>query len=396
MSGNSEPVAYLDLDNPDFSIRSNAVRQARARHWYARTPYGLAVLRYREMGDLLKDPRVRQGSYRWPEHNKAAGTFADWWQRMLLNRVGEDHARLRRLAMPAFSPRLVASLLPTFEGLARELIDAFVGRGCCEFMAEFAEPYATRVICALLELAPDNWQELASTAVQMGLALGVTYTRDQAIANAATDRLFAYARRLIAERRARPGTDFVSLLVAANADKDRLSDLEMEDMVVLAVFGGIDTTRNQLGLAMSQFVQHPEQWELLAQRPELARAAVEEVMRTRPTTTWVTREALEDFTYQGLAIAKGTTIHLFAESAGTDPAVFAPGFDIAARRKPHYGFGGGTHFCLGNAIARGDMTEALRILASRLGDVSCDGEPTSLPDSGNTGPLRLPLKFRLR
>ena len=83
-------------------------------------------------------------------------------------------------------------------------------------------------------------------------------------------------------------------------------------MVVLAVFGGIDTTRNQLGLAMSMFVEHPDQWRLLADRPELARNAVEEVMRVRPTTTWVTREAMEDFTYRDLEFKRGTTIHLFS------------------------------------------------------------------------------------
>ena len=76
-------------------------------------------------------------------------------------------------------------------------------------------------------------------------------------------------------------------------DKDALSDQELYDMVVLAVFGGVDTTRNQLGLAISLFVENPDQWRLLADRPELARNAVEEVMRMRPTTTWVTREAME-------------------------------------------------------------------------------------------------------
>ena len=135
-------------------------------------------------------------------------------------------------------------------------------------------------------------------------------------------------------------------------------------MVVLAIFGGIDTTRNQLGLAMSVFVDNPEQWALLGQHPELARGAVEEVMRTRPTTTWVTREALEDITFKGVLIAKGTTVHLFAESAGTDPAAFPHGLDITLERKSHYGFGAGPHHCLGHFIARADMAEALRFWPS--------------------------------
>lgn len=387
-------LPFLNLSDPSFSIRSPAVRAARDQSWCARTPYGLAVLRYEEVGKLLRDPRLRQGSYAWPAHNQATGRFAEWWLAMLLNRIGEDHARLRRLANPAFSPKLIGALKPKFEALAHELIDGFAKRGHCDFMAEFSEPYATRVICILLELDQSEWRNLADIAGEMGLALGVTYKQDVARVNAATDRLYEYVQRVIAERRKRPpADDFVSLLLQANENKDTLSDQELDDMVVLAVFGGIDTTRNQLGLALGMFIDNPAQWQLLAEQPELARPAVEEVMRTRPTTTWVTRETMEDITVNDLPIKKGTTIHLFAESAGTDPAVFTPGFDISVKRMPHFGFGGGTHHCLGHFIARGDMTEALRILAQRIRNPRYDGQATWLPDSGNTGAVKLPIIF---
>ncbi len=386
-------IAYFDVDDPDFSVRSPAVRAARARSWYARTPYGLAILRYEETDLLLRDERLRQGSHKWPAHNQASGSFADWWLRMLLNKEGQDHKRLRRLANPAFAPRFIASLQPKFAVIANDLIDQFAGTGRCELMSAFSEPYATRVIMTLLQLPDGNWQHLANLATRMGLALGVTYNRDQSLINSATDELFGYARKVIALRRQTPGDDFISALISANEDKDHLSDQELEDMIVLAVFGGIDTTRNQIGLAAGLFVDNPDQWELLAREPDLARNAVEEVMRLRPTTTWVTREATVDLEFRGLSIPKGTTLHLFTEAAGTDPAVFTPGFDIAAKRKPHFGFGGGIHHCLGHAIARVDMTEALKMLSQRLRNIAYDGEPKWLPDSGNTGPIALPLRF---
>ena len=106
------------------------------------------------------------------------------------------------------------------------------------------------------------------------------------------------------------------------------------------------------------FLDNPAQWRLLASQPELGKKAVEEVMRVNPTVTWVTREALEDFTFEGLDIAAGTTVHLFSQSAGTDPRAFPDSaFDIEAERKPHFGFGGGAHHCLGHFVARGDMSE---------------------------------------
>ncbi|MFG1392392.1 cytochrome P450 [Xanthobacter agilis] len=391
-----EDLPFLDVKDPAFSIRSQEVADAREQSWCARTPYGIAVLRYDEVQKLMRDPRLRQGSYAWPAMNDATGKFADWWSRMLLSQEGSDHARLRRLANPAFSPKLVTSLQPAFAVLANELIDTFAKKGSCEFMADFAEPYATRVICTLLGLPHEVWRELADIAADMGLALGVTFKQDIPRIDAATQKLFDYAANLIADRRARDlGTDFLSLLIKTNQeDQQALSDQEMVDMVVLAIFGGIDTTRNQLGLAIDMFLQHPAQWALLAAQPELGRAAVEEVMRVRPTITWVTREAVTDFSYEGIDIAKGTTLHLFSQAACSDPRAFPDaGFDISAERKPHFGFGGGAHHCLGHFIARGDMTEALAILARRLKNMRLGGEPKWLPDSGNTGAISLPIAF---
>lgn len=384
---------YLDLADPNFSIRSKAVREARALSWCARTPYGLAVLRYAEVASLLRDARLRQGSYKWPAHNRASGAFAEWWLRMLLNRVGIDHDRLRRLVNPAFAPRLVAPLVSRFEAIATELIDAFAARQRCEFMSEFAEPYSTRVICELLGIEQSEWRTLADAAADMGLALGVTYGPNQAKVNSATERMLDYARSLVDERRAHPRDDFVTSLIAANENKDTLADDELTDMIVLAIFGGIDTTRNQLGLGISVFIENPEQWTLLAANPEWARNAVEEVMRVRPTTTWVTREVLRDITVNGLDIPRGTTLHLFAESAGTDPTVFEAGIDISCEHKRHFGFGAGPHYCLGQTIARADMMEAFRLLAQRMPGLAYDGDPVWLPDSGNTGPVKLPIRF---
>ena len=132
-------------------------------------------------------------------------------------------------------------------------------------------------------------------------------------------RLYAYADALIADRRATPRDDCVTSLVQAHADHDRLSQAELRDTLVLLMFGGFDTTRNQLGLAMQAFADHPEQWRLLGQRPDLAPAAVEEVMRVSPTTTWVTREALADLTFDGLAIKAGTTSTCSASQRAPTP-----------------------------------------------------------------------------
>jgi len=388
-----EGVPFLNLADPALSIRSKPVKEARAESWYARTPYGIAVLRYPDMRNLLLHKSLRQGSHAWPAHNDVTGIFADWWARTILVQEGADHARLRKLVNPAFAPKVVSGLRPEFDAMANELADAFADRGKCDFMADFADRYAARVLCHILGLPREEADHVLHLSATMGLALGVSFKENEDRINAATEGMYAYADELVAKRRSAPGSDFMSALVAASEDNDRLSNEELRDAILMLVFAGIDTTRNQLGLGMATFLEHPDQWALLAERPDLAARAVEEVMRVRPTITWVTREAIEDFDYNGLTIRKGTTLHLLSEAAGTDPDVFPPGFDITAERERHFGFGGGPHHCLGHAIARSDMTVAFTILPSRMRNIRANGEATYLPDSGNTGPVSLPVAF---
>ena len=406
MTRAADPVVpFFDVADPAFSVTSTQVRAAREAGWYARTSYGLAVLRYDQVARLIRHPDLRQGSRLWPAHHGiTAGPFADWWASWVLNIEGEAHHRLRRLLNPAFSRRFVEPLRPRFRALAAGLADGFAEPGRCEFMAEFAEPYAARVIAILLGISEQEWPTIAAESAAIGLAMGVRIREHLPRIEAALAALYDYADALIADRQRSPRDDFVTCLVRAQAGgrgepggpaEAGLTAGELRDSLVLLIFGGFDTTRNQLGLAMQAFLQHPGQWRLLAERPELGPAAVEEVMRVRPTTTWVTREAAADFTFDGLAIKAGTTIHLFCESAGTDPRqVSDAGFDITAEaRPPHFGFGGGIHYCLGHYVARTDMCEALTVLARRLREPRAGGEAAWLPDSGNTGPVRLPVAF---
>jgi cytochrome P450 len=389
-------MTFLALADPAFSVTSQQVRQARDVGWYARTSYGIAVLRHRQASQLISHPSLRQGSSAWPAHHGiTSGPFAAWWANWVLNKEGSDHRRLRKLMNPAFSRRMVAAARPRFHALATELVDAFAEAGQCEFMADFAEPYAARAIAYMLGINEQEWPVIARDSATIGLAMGVRIRQDLERIEASLARLYAYADALIADRRTMPRQDCVTSLVTAHADQDQLSSDELRDTLVLLIFGGFDTTRNQLGLAMRTFIDHPPQWRLLGQHPELAPAAVEEVMRVSPTTTWVTREAIEDFTFDGLAVKAGTTIHLLCAAAGTDPQAGQDvSFDITATdRPPHLAFGGGIHYCLGHLVARADMSEALAVLSRRLLDPRVSGEAVWLPCSGNTGPVRLPLAF---
>ncbi len=404
MTTELDDVPYLDIAAPEFAMSSEAVRDARERSWYARTNYGIGVLRYQEVTDLLKHPSLNQGSAKWPEHHGVhSGAFYEWWSKNLLVLEGEEHHRIRRLLNPAFSPRAAQQLKPQFEEIADELIQNLKEKDAngetVDFVADFAEPFATRALCAMMGLDHKHWPFIADRANSVGYALSVSIKEELERVDTAVNELYDFVDQLIEERKESPGEDVISRLIGFTAHGDKLTDGELRNAIVLMLFGGMDTTRNQIGLILQTYMRNPDQWELLAQNPEeYTQAALEEALRVNPTTRWVTREANEDFEYQGLEIKQGTTVHLFTMASGTDPLAYPdPEVDITAKDRPHHQtFGGGVHHCLGHYIARADMSVALPKLAQAFTNISCPGGDTWLPDSGNHGPVTLPITFSVR
>ncbi len=386
---------FFALADPGFDVTGPVVHETREQRWWVETSYGYAVLRHAEASELLKDRRFRQGNARWPAQNGIeSGPFSHWWGETLLSLEGDDHARLRRLLQPAFRNKTIAALAPRFQALANELIDGFASSGRVEFVADFAEPYAARIICVLLGLPEEDWPRIAHWADDLGKSFGIEIRRDLPLIEAALAGLEGYLDAQIEDRLTTPRDDLITTLIQAHASEDRLSRRELSVGLVFLAFAGMETTRNQLGLALQTLLRHPDQWRLLGKRPDLGAQAVEEVMRVNPTVTWITREATEDLTFHGLRLARGSIVQVLSHAAGTDPrATPDPAFDITQLRTPHLGFGSGVHHCLGHFVARTDMAIALPLLARRMLDAEPDGPGEWLPVSGNTGAVRFPIRF---
>ncbi|KNG93515.1 cytochrome P450 [Pseudaestuariivita atlantica] len=383
-------LPFLDITAPGFSTRGPEMQAARAAHWCARTPLGLAVLRHRQAGLILRDRRLRQGSYAWPDTPGLEGSFADFWRRSIISMEGPDHKALRRVAMAALAPDFILSLTDHFTAAARELVGGVRDVPTFDFIERISEPFAGRAITALLGMEDEQADWLALQASTLGKGMGLDAKRFEDQVNAATDALMDLARDLIA--RAQTGRDKTSFVARAVAEGG-LSDEALQDLVVISIFGGVDTTRAQLAFAMELFAAHPGQWTRLRETRDRVPQAVEEIIRTRPTTTWSTREALEDLEVEGVGIEAGETVHIWVNATGTDPAIDASnGFDVFADRKVHFGFGGGAHHCLGQFVARTDMACALNVLLDTWAGVQVSGTPTYLPDSGNTSPLSFEIR----
>ena len=161
--------------------------------------------------------------------------------------------------------------------------------------------------------------------------------------------------------------------------------------------GGVDTTQSQLAHALRLFAEHPDQWARLRDEPELASAAVEEVLRFEPITPFTARIALEEVEYRDVTFPEGTVVLVCAHTGNRDPATYEnpDRFDITADRgspKP-LTFGAGPHYCLGANLARAELQEALAFLAPRMPDLALDGEPEFGSIDGIYGLDALPIRW---
>ncbi|MEU1407289.1 cytochrome P450 [Streptomyces sp. NPDC005728] len=372
--------------------------EAQERHWYAKTPLGLLILRYSEAKELVRNPSLIHNGVRFMEQNGVFdGPIYDWFVKGLVSRDFEDHRRLRGLVNKAFVPRMVENLRPLMRETSQRLADRLASSDEVDFIEEFADQLPLVVMTELLGLPPEDFATFRTWSSDIGLVFSLALGGDiPARVEAAVTGLYDYADALMDAKAADPGDDLISALVSLQQAEGSATREELQNLIASMVFAAHDTTRLQLANAMVTFSEHPDQWKLLGENPELTHQAVEEVMRWRPSTNALFRYAPEDFEFRGELIPKGTMLTIGVQAVQRDPRAFPRGdvFDITATRStPVLQFGGGLHYCLGAPLARMEMAEALPVLASRLGAPSVAGPLTWRPAIGITGPNELRLRF---
>lgn len=397
-----------DLEGlPELDVRAEedrhaamrAVEAAAEESWIARNLFGFSILRYEDVVAMLRDKRWHSAANRIAEMQGV--TDPEYLARRrtsILSAEGDEHTRLRRLVGPAFSPRAADRLRPFMREVMSDLLDPVTPTGRSDLAVDVFEPYPIPIICELLGAPKSDWKLFSRWAEDILRVFNGNLAEDMPIIAAAQEEMDEYTRGLIADRRSHPSDDLLTALIAAEEAGDKLTEEELVIMVEAVLIGGTDTTRNQLGCSLALFAEHPDQWRLLAEQPELAARAVEETMRYFGAVRGTGRFASEDIVYKDVLFPAGTFIAPSMAAANRDAAVFTdPGrFDITREPsgQPQLTFGSGIHYCLGAALARAEQQEALPLLAQRLPDLALDGEVTWKPNQvGIFGPEHLPVTF---
>ncbi|CAM3781737.1 cytochrome P450 [Kibdelosporangium persicum] len=344
-----------------------------------------ALTSHAAISAALRDPRLRvrktSGRLAGASTNALADTF--------LSMDEPDHGRLRRIAAPAFRPKLMRQMRAGIEATTHRLVDRLNDE--FDLMTDFAAPLPIAVISDLLGIPEADRTRFAHYGQIVGRAfdgLGNRgLVREYQAAVADLRNLFT---RLMNERRTNPGEDVISALVQAE-------DLTADELIAtcrLLLLAGFETTVNLIGNAVVLFDSHRDQWDLLKGQPNLAPRAVEEVLRFESPVPALLRHPHEPFEIGGRVVPVDGDLVVLLAAANRDPEVFTEPhrFDITREDAvEHLAFGGGAHYCLGAPLSRLEGDVALRTLAEQLPGLRLTGAPLRRKSTVVRGYLHVPV-----
>jgi cytochrome P450 len=327
-----------------------------------------------------------------------------------INMDDPRHARQRGIVARKFTPRQLAGVLDSVQGIATEVVDDICERGEVDLVQTISQPFPLLIICDMMGIPRSEFDTvLRCTNTILGggdpeFLNGVNPVEDPegmiAQLLGAGMELTQLMHEVAAARREHPEDDLTTALVHADADEDMLDPSELASFFILLAVAGNDTTRTAISHGMNLLAAHPDQRAIWQDDLEgVTPTAVEEVVRVSSPVTFMRRTVTHDLTLSGQDLVEGDKLILFYAAANRDPRQFddPESFDVRRDPNPHVGFGGpGPHFCLGAHLARREVSVMFRELLTRLPDIEVTGDPVPLDAMGIPlvgGIKRLPVRF---
>ena len=354
-----------------------------------------AITKYEDVRTISRLPKVfssYETSVMLPDPDPM-GLYAQ--RLMMLNMDPPQHDRFKLLVSRGFTPKNAPLLRPKIEELARDIVDAVLAKGECDFVTEIAGRLPSGLIAELMGMPREDGERLYDLTEIM-------HTNDDAIAPPeikmnAVGEMLGYAQSVADLKRQSPGDDLATILVNAEVDGDHLTDEEFQWFFLLLVNAGGDTTRNLLAAGLQLLLDHPDQrTKLMGDLDGLLGSAVEEMLRYCSPVTHFKRTAMQDTVVGGQSIKAGERVVMFYGSANRDEDIFenADTFDVARHPNPHVAFGaGGPHLCLGMHVARVELAVMFRELLTRMPHIEAGGPIERMHSSFIAGVHRMPIKY---
>lgn len=378
----SEPYYYADVDSWMLTKASDVEAVALNK----------TMLRSRDHLISEEERKAEQRKMNWhdmPHHERFVQTN-------LLESEGETHSRLRKLVFREFTAAMIARQRDTIQAFVDHLLKGLDGRDTFDFVEDFAAHVPGHIIGRVIGVPDEDCPQLRIWSENVVRFFNVGCDdNDKRIAEQATKEFYDYLLTLVAARRKSPQEDLMSRMVE-HRDAGRMSEDELVATTMLILMAGHGSTIDVLGSGMHALLRFPEQHQKLRDDPALINLAVQEMFRFESPLPYFHRFATEDTEVGGRVFKAGTRFGLLYGAANRDPARFenADQFDVTRSPNRHIAFGGGTHFCLGNHLARLDMDVIFTTLNQRFASIELVKDPIYKPGLSVRGPFTLDIAVR--
>ena len=355
-----QPVHYDPLDEDFLTDPYETYRTLRDHdpvHLH-QDPTFYALSRFEDVWCAVRDPKLfssAQGLTFYPDEIEALGLAPT-----IVMLDPPRQTELRRLVSHGFTPRTVAAMEDDLRRFVREritLMERLAADGApVDLHQDFSAPIPTYALANLLGVPPadrarfDPWVKALTTLQDSGFDAGSLLGAPDAVAE-----MFGYFSDVIAARRAEPGDDLVSALVAAEVDGERLTDWDILGFCFVMVAGGNDTTANLISHGVMLLDADHAQRERLREDLSLVPNAVMEFLRVEGSVQGLARTTTAPTVVHGVEIPERSKVLLMYASANRDEREFGPTadrLDITRDMPRHLGFASGPHFCIGNHLAK--------------------------------------------
>jgi cholest-4-en-3-one 26-monooxygenase len=355
-----------------------------------------AVVRHADVQRVSRDAQTfRNAPHPFLESSadddQAAGTNL-----LLISLDAPEHLKMRKLINRGFTPKRVADLTDRIRARVDSIIDGLADQKQCDLVEDLALWLPLHVIADLVGVPEqDRRQVFEWTELTFGFDPAVTPSQRQEAALA----MYAYADQMCAERQDEPRDDLMSVLLHAEVDGERLTQMQLDLFFMLLQNAGSETTRNLITSGTVALLDHPDQLDLLRRDLSQLPVAIEELLRFVTPVMQFTRTANIDTEVGGQPIAAGDRVLMVYSSANRDERAFADpdGVDITREPNDHVAFGaGGPHFCLGASLARLEARVMFESILTRLEGLEVDGDPATFPRVNSNlidGYAHLPVRW---
>jgi len=323
----------------------------------------------------------------------------EWQQegQLMLTMDPPAHTRHRRLVNRGFTPRMIGMLEPHIREITVKILEEAIAKGEVDFVVDVAAELPLQVIAEMMGVPVEDRHKVFDWSNRMVGSEDPEYAVDEENVQQAQIEMFMYAQSLAERRRQDPRDDIITQLLSADIDGDQLSEMDFNLFFLLLAVAGNETTRNAIAHGMNAFLENPDQYQMLVDKPELLDTAIEEILRWASPVMYFRRNVTEDFEYKGHQLKAGEKVGIWYVSANRDEDVFADPFRFDITRSPneHVAFGGGgPHHCLGANLARMEMRLFFEELTRRVPRVDPTGTPIRLRSNFIGGIKHLPVRFQ--